>query len=245
MELNVSLKPDPRRPETFATTRWSLVAAASVGDARASLTELCVRYWYPVYAYARRCGHPPAVAQDITVAFFHRLVTERLKAADPRAHGRFREFVLHELNRFLAEDWRGERVVTPSGGLLAPLPTELLEQRHLAEGVDAASPEQAFQRGFALEIVARAFNRLRREAQQASRLSMYEAMEPYLTVEPPSGQFEALSRPLKMSPLALVIALKRLRQRFRELVDDELTETVSNHADLEAERATLRAVLGG
>jgi RNA polymerase sigma-70 factor (ECF subfamily) len=242
--LHVSQKPEPRRPDVFATTRWSLVAAASTGEARTSLAELCVRYWYPVYAYARRCGHPPTGAQDLTLAFFHWLVTERLRSADPRAHGRFREFVLHELNRFRAESWRGERVENPAEGLLAPLPPDLLEQRHASESTDAASPEMAFQRGFALEILARAFNRLRREALQAGRLPMYEALEPYLTAEPPAGQLEALSAPLHMGSLALVMALKRLRQRFRELVDEELIETVSNPADLESERATLREVLG-
>ena len=237
--------PGARRPDAFATTRWSLVAAASGGEARGSLVELCVRYWYPVYAYARRSGHQPATAQDITQAFFHELATARLGAADLRAHGRFREFLLHELNRFLVESWRGERVEHPAEGLLAPLPADLLEQRHAADGADDASPEQAFQRGFALEIVARAFNRLRHEALQAGRLPMYEALEPWLTTDPPPGRIEALSQPLNMGTLGLVVALKRLRQRFRELVDEDLRETVSNPTDLESERAALRAILGG
>jgi len=60
------------RPETssnapFPTTRWSQVVAA--GDragpaAREALAELCSAYWYPLYAFVRRKGHPPGAADD-------------------------------------------------------------------------------------------------------------------------------------------------------------------------------------
>ena len=98
----------PRR-DGFAATRWSLVAGAAE-RAQASLAELCVRYWFPVYAYARRSGHPPEVAQQITLSYFHHLVTQRLAQRDARAPGRFREFLLAELDHFLAEVWDGEPV---------------------------------------------------------------------------------------------------------------------------------------
>jgi RNA polymerase sigma-70 factor (ECF subfamily) len=61
----------------FATTHWSVVLAAGQGDpttAHDALSHLCQIYWYPLYAYARRCGHPPHDAQDLTQEFFARLL---------------------------------------------------------------------------------------------------------------------------------------------------------------------------
>src|SRR5258706_1146395 len=131
--------------QRFAATRWSLVAAARRGDAGTPLTELCVRYWYPVYAYMRRCGHVPASAQQVTLAFFDHLVRDRLPQVDPAAHGRFRTFVLAEVSRFLGEVWRGEPVTDPAYGLVEPLATDLLEARYQAETPTMATPDQAFQ----------------------------------------------------------------------------------------------------
>lgn len=243
MQIEIERKSDqPHRPQSFATTRWSLVAAAG-GEARAPLTELCLRYWYPVFAYARRCGHPPEVAQAITQAFFHHLVGERLRHVGADRPPRFREWLLAELARFVAHEWHGQSIAQPSAELLAPIPAELLERRHRAEGAAPVSADAGFRRSFALEVLGRALNRLRREATQAGREAMFEALEPYLTSEPPPGQYEVISGTLGTRPLALVVALKRLRQRFRELADEELAETVTSGEELEAERAALHTAL--
>jgi RNA polymerase sigma-70 factor (ECF subfamily) len=244
MSQSPSQRVESGQPIAFATTRWSLVAAAG-GAASASLAELCVRYWYPVFAYARRCGHPPETAQAITQAFFHQLVGERLKQVGERPPARFREWLLAELARFVAHDWKGEPVARPSTDLLPPLPAAVLEQRHRAEGAAPASAELGFRRSFALEVLGRALNRLRREAAQAGREAMFERLEPYLTVEPGPGDYAALAEALATRPLSLVMALKRLRQRFRELADAELAETVADADEFLAERAALLAALRG
>ncbi len=227
------------RGGSFATTRWSLVAAAA-GEGRAPLTELCLRYWYPVFAHARRCGHPPEAAQAITQAFFRFLVAERLREVGADPPHRFREWLQVELTKFLASGWSAQepgpadkdKDKDKDKDILPPLPTELLEQRHRAEGTPATSIDAGFRRSFALEVLGRGLNRLRREAQQATREAMFEKLAPYLTKDPVPGQYEAIAGELGTRPLALVVALKRLRQRFRELVDDELAESVTSHDDL-------------
>ena len=234
--------PDTSRPRAFEATRWSLVAAAG-SEARAPLTELCVRYWYPVYAYARRCGHAPPVAQEIARAFFHQLVGERLRSLGEERPARFREWLLTELARFVARSWRGEAVADPNPALQSPMPLDMLEHRHRAEGALPASADTGFRRSFALEVLGRAHVRLRREAQQAGREAMFDALEPCLTTDPPPGHYDAIAGSLGSHPLALVIALKRLRQRYRELADEELAETVTNAEDLESERAALHAAM--
>ena len=154
-------------------------------------------------------------------------------------HGRFREFLLAELHDFLSRERPAHPVTTP----LAPMSIEQLEARQQKDSVNPGSPEQALRRGFALEIIGSALKRLRGEAQEAERLPMFEALERYLTVEPRPGEFEAAAAGLSVRPLFVVMAVRRLRQRFTELIDDELGDTVLNTEELESERQALRQAM--
>ena len=66
---------------------------------------------------------------------------------------------------------------------------------------------------------------------------------PVLRAAERPGDFELLASRLGRRPLALVVALKRLRQRLRELAGEELADTVCSAEDLAAEQATLLEVL--
>src|SRR5262249_27177537 len=103
----------------FATTHWSLVLAAGQGasaDAQQALAALCQTYWYPLYAYVRRQGHQPDDAQDLTQAFFARLLEKHyLQGADP-GRGRFRSFLLTAFQRFLSKERERERAQRRGGG---------------------------------------------------------------------------------------------------------------------------------
>lgn len=228
----------------FSTTRWSMVTrldARHVTDARGALVDLCLRYWYPVYAYVRRCGHTPAIAQDIARSFLQYLFEHFRDDAAARKQARFRPYLLGRLNAFLADDWRR----SIDGEVMAELalaPTDL-EPRNQRDNAHARSPGEAYQRSFALEVLARAFRRLRGEARETGHLDMYEALERFLAVEPAAGQYEELAQVLGRRPLALVVALKRLRQRLRELIGEELADTVSSAEELEAEQQALHAIL--
>jgi RNA polymerase sigma-70 factor (ECF subfamily) len=231
----------------FAATRWTLIAAATVqeaGSARRALIELCLRYWYPVYSYVRGCGHAPEIAQDISRGFFEHLLARRLSLADLRARGRFREYLLDALVRHLGGDWQNAADAGPVPEFERPGMLAELEARHRQESTPGLTPDQAYQRGYALEVLGNALMLLRREAQEAGRSDMFETLSPWLSAEPEPGRFEELAAALSMRPLAVVVALKRLRQRFREIAEAELSETVSSAADLEAERDALARALG-
>ena len=233
------------RKPAFSRTRWSIVLDLQhpgADGAQRSLLDLCQRYWYPVFAYIRRCGHCPETANDMAQAFFGQL-TQVLKEIDPRSHGRFRNFLVQQLHRFLTVDWRKEMGKEAREFVVAPLTVEQLERRLQADHGGDASPEQFFMRSFALEVLDRSLRRLRIEAQQSGREEMFEVLQPFLTREPVPGQYHDLSAALHLPPLVLTLAIRRLRQRFRELADDELMETVASPDDLDAERNALIAVL--
>jgi RNA polymerase sigma-70 factor (ECF subfamily) len=119
-----------------------------------------------------------------------------------------------------------------------------LESRHLREVAHGGTPVDGFERGFALELLARGLRRLRGEAAKAGRLALFEALEPYLTRDPVPGEHEAIEARTAMRPLVSIVAIRQLRQRFRELIEAELAQTVASGADLSAERETLFAILG-
>lgn len=229
--------------DDFTRTRWSLVRrlqSAHAGEARVALADLAVRYGYPVYACVRRRGHAPDAALEITRAFLQQV------AADVRGDGnaqaaRFRDWLLRRLDAFLSGEWSMAAASAPPLEMPA---AEALEARNHAEHEPGESPEQAYRRSFALEVLARGLGRLRAEAGDTGRLEMCEALEPFLTHDPLPDQYDALSHRLHVRPLALVLALKRLRQRFRELVQEELADTVASAGDMAAEQRTMLDVLG-
>jgi hypothetical protein len=235
--------PHPESPGAgFASTHWSLVAhaAADAPTAHAALLTLCLRYWYPVYAYLRRSGHAAQHAHDLTRAFFQALLRGERVQADAARHGRFRQFLLAELHRFLARD---PPPGTPGDALAGPA-LETLEARLRTDAGTALSPERLLHRGFAVEILGAARLQLQREAREAGRLAMFDALQPYLGREPGAGDYDSVARQLGMQPMVVAIAVRRLRQRFRELVDHELGQTLAHGEDAQQEREALLQALG-
>lgn len=230
-------------PDRFATTSWSLVMGIGASDAstaHASLLTLCLRYWYPVYAYLRRSGHAPERAHDLARSFFQELL--RNDGSPPAAirYGRFRLFLQAELNRFLSAN---HSPAPPSSVLTSPS-LDAMESRHRSETSIERSPEEMLRRGFAIELLGAAHKRLRREASQAGHAAMFDELERFLSAEPHAGEYEAIAQRLSVRPLFVSMAVKRLRQRFRELVDQELSETLASAGDMNAERQTLLQALG-
>jgi RNA polymerase sigma-70 factor (ECF subfamily) len=229
----------------FGRTRWSMVAAVRDGtapEARRSLTELCRRYWVPAYVYMRRSGESPARAASLVQTFLSRLVTQ-LRSDELRVTAGFRVYLQARLEEFLSRDF-AEAGAEPLAEMRPPWPLEKIEQRQSEEHPLDATPEQALQRAFALEMLAIALARLEREADQSGRGGLFEAVRTYLSREPTAEDYAALARKMQTSPLACVIAVKRLRQRFQELIDEELSETVGNSQALATERHTLFSLVG-
>lgn len=224
----------------FSATRWSMVmratasAPAQAGDA---LAELAQRYCYPVYAYVRRAGHAPDSAAEITAAYLRELTA---RSGNAQAQSNFRRYLLDRLNTFLGSHWRKTATAPPSCALQMPAD---MEARYQREAAACASPEAAYQRAFALEVLARATQRVQDEAAQTGHLPMYQALREFLGREPAPGEIDAIGERLHLPPLALVMALKRLRQRFRELAMQELADTVTSSSDLVVEQGNLHELL--
>lgn len=232
-----------RNEHAFPTTRWSRITrtdARQSFDATRALSELCLNYWYPVYAYVRHSGHPPAIAEQIACSFQHALIQQSHEGIRPSPHEHFRTFLLARLRTFLASDWHD--LIDEPRGTACRAPRDL-ERRDRCDNYESDTPEQAYHRCFAIEVLTHAFVRLQLEAAQTGNLDMFRALEPFLANEPRSYEYERIARQLHNFPLTIVVALKRLRERFQELAGAEVADTVGSHDDMTREQQELRNLL--
>ena len=231
-------------PSQFPTTRWNLVVAAGDPhrkDARSALVSLCESYWYPLYAYLRRRGHPAEQAQDLTQEFFVRLLEGRyLDRADPHK-GRFRSFLLSSLKFFVADEGDRQRAQKRGAGAVV-LQFASGEDRYQREPGHDETPERIFERRWALSVLDRVVERLRSEFVQHGRPEHFERLKVFLLGQS-DAPYVSLAREMNTSEGALKVAIHRLRKRYRELFRQEIADTVVDPADVESELQHLATVL--
>ena len=108
-----------QKPSRFASTRWSVVLAAgnvASPQSHQAMAALCETYWYPLYAYVRRRGYDSATAEDLTQAFFTRLLDKGDLGQVCPERGRFRSFLLASMKHFLANEWDRTQAAKRGGG---------------------------------------------------------------------------------------------------------------------------------
>ena len=236
-----------RRSPVFATTHWSVVLSAgrldTLGAGRA-LEKLCQTYWYPLYSYVRRRGYAPHDAEDLTQEFFARFLAHDWVANADREKGRFRTFLLSAMNHFLANEWDKARAQKRGGGARPlPLEVETAETRYVREPADRVTPEQHFERRWALTLLETVTSRLGAEFEQAGKAELFAALSPCLVGDRTAQPYEELAKKLALSEGAVKSAVHRLRQRYRELLRDEIAGTVAAPGDVEDELRHLITVL--
>jgi DNA-directed RNA polymerase specialized sigma24 family protein len=230
----------------FRTTAWSVVAQAGQSDspqAMAALEKLCQSYWYPIYAELRRRGISPHDAQDLTQDFFACLLRRGSIAAADRSKGRFRSYLLGALKYFLADEYDKRRAEKRGGGQpIVSLDEDEAESRFRQEPAPGASPDQAFDRRWALALMDRAFHRLNQEHVESNKNALFQELKLYLGTETDAGGYAGPASRLGMTTSAIGVAVHRLRQRYRELIRLEAAETLASIADVDDE---LRHLFGG
>lgn len=246
------MSPENLTPKTggiFATTHWTVVLAAGRGDSRqadAALEELCHTYWYPLYAYVRRHGHSREDAEDLTQGFFARLLEKNYLEGVTSDKGKFRAFLLVALKRFLANEWdRANR--QKRGGGVAPLSLDWqdAETRYQIAPADHLSPDKLYDRAWALIVLERVITRLRDENGAEGKAGLYEQLKPFLMVGKSEIPYAQAAAGLKMTEGAVRVAVHRFRRRYRELLREEIVQTLANPAQADEEMQALFCALAG
>lgn len=243
-----STDPPPNAPpspaEQFVTTHWSLVLAAGDRGGTASdraLEMLCRAYWPPLYAYVQRRVSDKHEAQDMTQAFFERLLEKRyLAQADPQ-RGRFRAFLITAFKHFLANEWDKARAQKRGGGHVV-LPLDFDSHEATPDvGVDALTPERLYERDWAITLLNRVMSRLQREMERNGKGQQFQILKSFIGGSSESSYAQAGTE-LGISEAAARMAASRIRGRYRELLRDEIAQTVSSPDEIDDEVRHLFAV---
>jgi RNA polymerase sigma-70 factor (ECF subfamily) len=232
----------------FQTTHWSAILAARDGHcsgAQEALGDLCRIYWYPLYAYIRRRGHGPTEAEDLTQAFFARLLEKDFLGDLTPGMGRFRSFLLTALKHFLANEWdRAQAQKRGSGQPLLSLDDDQAESRYRVEAIDYTTPETLFEQRWAWTLLEQVLARLRQEFVSSEKAELFDQLKGFLSAAkpPPKAYAEAAAR-TGLQEGTVKVAVHRLRRRFGELLRAQIARTVADAGQVEDELRYLIQVL--
>jgi RNA polymerase sigma-70 factor (ECF subfamily) len=218
-----------------------VLRAQQNGDAagEAAVAELFRTYWKPVYAFLRRQGHPQPDAEDLTQGFFSMLLDRNSLCGVGEERGRLRTFLLVALKRFVINEQQRARALKRGAGA-----------RHLALSGDEAeqvyqalvsneTPEVMYERQWALALLDAVLARLREDYFVTGRGDIFEALKDRLAGGQEGGSLATVAAGLGMTEAAVKVAVHRLRQRYRHLLEAEVERTVESQEEVEEEIAEL------
>jgi RNA polymerase sigma factor (sigma-70 family) len=253
-ESNADLPPTPPPFEggvqraIFATTHWSVVLSAQDKNSPRSveaLETLCRAYWFSLYAYARRAGHSPADAEDLTQGFFARLLEKDYLKSAAREKGRFRTFLLTALKRFTANEWDRQHAQKRGGFVpMVAIDQALAESRFAAQPSHNLQPDLLFDRQWAITLLERTMAQLQQEYMATGRASLFEYLQNCLAKVESGLPYAEIAARLNLTEAAVKMAVLRLRGRYREILRAEIAETVSSPEEIEEEIRHLFSAFG-
>jgi RNA polymerase sigma factor (sigma-70 family) len=232
----------------FADTHWSMVLAA--GDSTSpqsveALEKLCRTYWYPLYAFVRRQGRSEHDAKDLTQGFFAHLLERHAFRSVVQHRGKFRSFLLKSLKNYLADQHERQQAQKRGGGQ-APISidAEEAEQRYQLEGVTLETPEKLFEQRWALALLDAVLSRLDQEYTASGKGSLFKLLRGFLLDRAQGKTYADVGRQIGMSEEAVKKASQRMRQRYQQIIREEISRTVATASEVEEEMRYLWSVLG-
>ncbi len=230
----------------FETTRWSLVLAVGNrqdGHSERALEQLCRAYWPPLYAYVRRRVDSIDEAQDLTQAFFERVLEkDYLSDATPQ-RGRFRAFLITAFKHFLANEWDRQKALKRGGGLRRiSLDFDSDGATARIEPRDHETPDQIYERQWTLTLLERVMRRLQREMERAGRGAEFSRLKSFIIGQSAESYAQAAAD-IGVSESAARMAASRMRKRYREILRDEIAQTVPSLDDVDDEIQHMFAIL--
>ena len=215
-----------------------MLAAGQRGSAEAeeALGRLCSLYWYPVFAFVRRQGHPSDDAQDLTQGFFTRLIEKGDLGDADRSRGRFRSFLLTACQHYLSNERDRARAQKRGGGIL-PMSIDVAaaESRYDRALAHAETPERLYERQWCLTLLAGVLDDVREEYDAAGRVALFDRLKGFLTGDEGAGTHADAAGDLGTTAAAVKVAVHRLRRRYREALHRRVSDTVETAEEIDDE----------
>ena len=225
---------------SFRDTRWSLVEHSRGTDesARLALSELCALCYAPVHKFVTLWCGDAVQSRDLTHAFFARVLEGEALNGAQRERGRFRSYLLGAVKHFLCEARMHEQRQKRG-----------LQHEHVEIEAEALQddqelpPDAQFDRAWAWALLERSLAALQQEMVAAEKGEVFEALKPWLAGTSQQGQQLPVAKQLGISETAVRVLVHRLRKRFREIIEAEVSQTLEPGEDVAAELRHLLAVL--
>jgi DNA-directed RNA polymerase specialized sigma24 family protein len=207
---------------------------------REALAELCEAYWHPVYAFIRRKGNDPDRAADLTQGFFALVIETRALATVSPEKGRFRSFLMAACSHFLSNQRVYDHAMKRGGGrALISIDQLKAEHRLSREPFHEMTAERIFLRQWAVTLLDRATARLRSEAVSKGKSQLFDQIRPVLLGREKAPSYAEIAKALRLSEAVVKVTVHRYRNRYRELLRDEISRTVDDPAEIDQEIAML------
>ena len=234
-------------PQAFVTTHWSQVLLAAdhhLPNSAQALEKLCRTYWPPLYCYLRRGGRSSHEAEDLTQAFFAQLLERNSLAAASAERGRFRNFLLTALKNFVVNEWRSQHTQKKGGQFqILSLDAHASEGYYIAEPGDHLTPEVLFDKRWALTVIEKVMDQLRSEYAAIGKNDLFEDLKNFLVAKKGTPHAE-LAKKHGIPASTIGVIIYRLRERYGELLREEIAATVNDPSEIDDEIRYLIAALG-
>lgn len=229
--------------ENFPETVWSTLleaAGPSTPQRDAALNRLAALYWRPVYKFVRTAGGASIEdAKDLTQEFFSHLIEAEVLSKYDREKGRFRVFLKAVLRNFLSVDRRDAARLKRGGGrVILSLDVEGLETGAVLAERGRLTPEEAFDRQWAADVLAQALREMRRQFEAEGRAAyaqVYEAFHELGPTPPETPTYASVGRALGLTEQQTKDHLAAARARLEKVLRQVLSERVASPRELTEE----------
>ena len=241
---------DSSNDKGFKTTQWSLVVSSQESDAsvrKNSLGELCESYWFPLFAYLRRKGYSPEDSADFVQGFFFELIDKQFLESVSPNNGRFRWFLMSAIKRYVSKQVE-KRLAQKRGGQiqLISIDVENAEQRYQLEPVDGWTAEKLFDRRWAMEVIQQALQQLKSQQESKGKLELFLELQSTLAgARISQGKYDQIATRFSMSHGAVKVAALRLREKYRESLQQIVSQTIADEDAINDELDELLNALRG
>ena len=199
------------------------------------MAVLCQKYWQPLYIYALSRVRTAADAEDLTQAFFERVIEKHYFESADKERGRFRSFLLSAFQHFVSNEWKKERAQKRGGR------RQIVSMDGIGElgtttssSSDQLTPEQLYERQWIRALLSHVMQRLKQEYGSTGKGTQFATLRPFI-VNDGEARFADVAEQLQMTESAARMATSRMRTRYRQLLNDEISQTINDTDDVTSE----------
>jgi RNA polymerase sigma-70 factor (ECF subfamily) len=171
------------------------------------------------------------------------LEKEYFRRANPE-RGKFRTFLLHALEHFLANEWKRAQCLKRGGGAaFLSLNVAAAEQRYAIEPATVATPERAYEKRWAMTLLEQVLAGLQQEYARAGNGRVFEELADLLWGKDSSISYAQIGQRLGMAEGTIRGAMHRLREAYRERLRTAVAHTVADFREVDTELRYLITVV--